>query len=82
MTVRAGDDWLEVDGTGGAPVPGGGVVRTHMDHRIAMAFLVLGLNAEEPVKVDDGEMIATSFPEFVPLMRGLGADIEELREDA
>ncbi len=47
-----------------------------------MAFLVLGLNAEEPVKVDDGEMIATSFPEFVPLMRGLGADIEELREDA
>ncbi len=82
VTVRAGDDWLEVDGTGGAPVPGGGVVRTHMDHRIAMAFLVLGLNAEEPVKVDDGEMIATSFPEFVPLMRGLGADIEELREDA
>ena len=82
VPVRAGDDWLEVDGTGGAPVPGGGVVRTHMDHRIAMAFLVLGLNAQEPVRVDDGEMIATSFPEFVPLMRGLGADIEELREEA
>ncbi len=82
VTVRAGEDWLEVDGTGGAPVPGGAVVRTHMDHRIAMAFLVLGLNAAAPVKVDDGEMIATSFPQFVSLMRGLGADIEELREEA
>ncbi len=82
VTVRSGADWLEVDGTGGKPVPGGALVRTHMDHRIAMAFLVLGLNAEAPVRVDDGEMIATSFPRFVSLMRGLGADIEELREEA
>ena len=68
-----GDDLL-VHGTGGR-VPGGGTVATHLDHRIAMAFLVLGLAADEPVTVDDGAMIATSFPTFVPLMRGLGAGI-------
>lgn len=54
---------------------GGGTVATHLDHRIAMSFLVLGLNAEKPVTVDDATMIATSFPEFMDLMRGLGADI-------
>lgn len=67
-----GDD-LIVSGTGGAR--GGGVVETHMDHRIAMAFLTLGLGSEEPVTVDDIGMIATSFPDFVPLMRGLGAQL-------
>jgi 3-phosphoshikimate 1-carboxyvinyltransferase len=46
-----------------------------MDHRIAMSFLVMGLAAARPVAVDDGAMIATSFPEFVPLMAGLGAEI-------
>ncbi len=66
-----GDDLL-VHGDGG-PVPGGGTVETHLDHRIAMAFLVMGLGAREPVTVDDGTMIATSFPSFLPLMRGLGA---------
>jgi 3-phosphoshikimate 1-carboxyvinyltransferase len=59
----------------GGRVPGGGTVRTHLDHRIAMAFLVMGLASEEPVTVDDGAMIATSFPTFVPLMRELGAGI-------
>ncbi|MDR0253546.1 MAG: 3-phosphoshikimate 1-carboxyvinyltransferase [Brucellaceae bacterium] len=54
---------------------GGGTVATHLDHRIAMSFLVLGLAAEKPVTVDDATMIATSFPEFMDLMRGLGADI-------
>ena len=49
---------------------------THLDHRIAMAFLVMGLAAQKPVTVDDQAMIATSFPEFMDLMRGLGADIE------
>jgi 3-phosphoshikimate 1-carboxyvinyltransferase len=57
-------------------VAGGASVTTHGDHRIAMSHLVLGLAAEEPVRVDEPGMIATSFPGFVALMRGLGADIE------
>ena len=57
-----GDD-LIVHGTGGAP-PGGGLVETHMDHRIAMAALVLGLITEQPVRVDDASFIDTSFPGF------------------
>jgi 3-phosphoshikimate 1-carboxyvinyltransferase len=69
-----GDDLL-VHGTGAA-VPGGGTVATHLDHRIAMAFLVMGLATTDPVTVDDGAMIATSFPDFIPLMRELGAAIE------
>jgi 3-phosphoshikimate 1-carboxyvinyltransferase len=58
---------------GGKGVPGGGVVATHLDHRIAMAFLTLGLGADRPVMVDDAGIIATSFPAFRPLMEGLGA---------
>jgi len=46
-----------------------------MDHRIAMAALVMGLASERPVKIDDARFIATSFPDFVPMMRGFGADI-------
>ena len=69
----AGDD-LTVHGTGGH-VPGGGTVATHLDHRIAMSFLVMGLAAREAVTVDDSAMIATSFPTFVPLMRQLGAEL-------
>jgi 3-phosphoshikimate 1-carboxyvinyltransferase len=67
-----GDD-LIVHGKG--RVPGGGTVATHMDHRIAMAFLVMGLASEQPVRVDDAAIIATSFPGFSALMRGLGADL-------
>lgn len=67
-----GDD-LIVQGQGGT-VGGGGLVETHMDHRIAMAFLTLGLGAAKPVTVDDVAMIATSFPGFVSLMIGLGAE--------
>jgi 3-phosphoshikimate 1-carboxyvinyltransferase len=63
---------LIVEGKGA--VKGGGVVETHMDHRIAMAFLTLGLGAREPVAVDDTTMIATSFPEFRALMTKLGAE--------
>jgi 3-phosphoshikimate 1-carboxyvinyltransferase len=66
-----GDD-LIVHGNGRAP--GGGLVETHMDHRIAMAALVLGLASEKPVKVDDAAFIATSFPGFVELMRSLGGE--------
>jgi 3-phosphoshikimate 1-carboxyvinyltransferase len=56
----------------GGMVEGGGMVETHLDHRIAMAFLVMGMAARKPVKVDDTTMIATSFPEFHDLMTGLG----------
>jgi 3-phosphoshikimate 1-carboxyvinyltransferase len=67
-----GDD-LIVHGKGRAL--GGGIVTTHMDHRIAMAAMVLGLASDRPVQIDDGTFIATSFPGFVELMRGLGADL-------
>jgi 3-phosphoshikimate 1-carboxyvinyltransferase len=67
-----GDD-LIVEGSG--RVAGGGAVTTHMDHRIAMAALVLGLASERPVRIDDGSFIATSFPGFVELMSSLGADL-------
>ena len=66
----SGDD-LYVEGRG--HVPGGGLVATHMDHRIAMSALVMGLAADKPVKVDDTAFIATSFPDFIPMMRSLGA---------
>ena len=56
---------------------GGAVVATAHDHRIAMSHLVLGLAAEQPVSVRDPEMIATSFPGFVELMNGLGAQIAQ-----
>jgi 3-phosphoshikimate 1-carboxyvinyltransferase len=61
---------------GAEVVYGGGLVKTQLDHRIAMAFLVLGLAAENPVKIDDGEAINTSFPEFVKLMQKIGAKID------
>ena len=62
----------------GGPVRGGATVVTHGDHRIAMSHLILGLAAAEPVTVDEPAMIATSFPGFVELMRGLGADIASI----
>ena len=67
-----GDD-LIVHGKG--RVPGGGLVATRMDHRIAMAFVVMGLVAEKPVRVDDAAIIATSFPGFTPLLRSIGAEL-------
>jgi 3-phosphoshikimate 1-carboxyvinyltransferase len=67
-----GDD-LVVHGRG--HVPGGGLVATHMDHRIAMSALVMGVASERPVKVDDAAFIATSFPGFADMMRRLGGDL-------
>ena len=74
VTVAESHDGLTVEGRS-CDVPGGGFVVTHMDHRIAMSFLVAGLAARAPIRVDDGSMIATSFPNFETLMRSLGADI-------
>jgi 3-phosphoshikimate 1-carboxyvinyltransferase len=73
VATRSGLDWLAVEG-GGAE--GGGVVATHLDHRIAMAFLVMGLASRKAPVIDDWRMIATSFPRFVELMNGLGCRIE------
>jgi 3-phosphoshikimate 1-carboxyvinyltransferase len=67
-----GDD-LIVNGKGPS-VAGGGTVATHMDHRLAMSALVMGLAAEKGVAVDDASFIATSFPDFTGLMRRMGAD--------
>ena len=72
VRVEVSGDDLIVEGRG--HVPGGGLVATHMDHRIAMSALVMGLAADKPVKVDDTAFIATSFPDFVPMMRSLGAE--------
>jgi 3-phosphoshikimate 1-carboxyvinyltransferase len=65
-----GDDMI-VHGKGRAP--GGGTVATHMDHRLAMSALIMGLASDKPVTADDTGFIATSFPTFAPMMRGLGA---------
>ena len=67
----SGDDMI-VEGKGF--VPGGGLVATYMDHRIAMSALVMGLASDAPIKVDDTAFIATSFPDFIPMMGGLGAE--------
>jgi 3-phosphoshikimate 1-carboxyvinyltransferase len=72
VTVEIEGDDLIVQGKG--TVAGGGDVATHMDHRIAMAALMMGLASDNPVRIDDSAFIATSFPGFVELMRSLGAD--------
>ena len=61
----------------GRPPPGEALVAAELDHRIAMSFLVLGMAAEKPVEIDDGNTIDTSFPGFAELMNGLGASIHE-----
>ncbi len=75
VTVEDGPDWWSVKGLGHGNVPGGMTAATHLDHRIAMSFLVMGLATQTPVAVDDGGPIATSFPIFEDLMGGLGATI-------
>jgi 3-phosphoshikimate 1-carboxyvinyltransferase len=75
VMVRVEGDSLTVEGKGG--IRGGGLVATHLDHRIAMAFLTAGLASDEPIMVDDTAMIATSFPEFCGILQDLGARFEE-----
>jgi len=74
IAATAENDTLIVRGAG--RVPGGGTVTTHLDHRIAMAFLILGLASEHPVTVDDTGMVATSYPDFRASLEGLGAAFE------
>ena len=73
--VEEGEDWLAVRGTG-APPEGDARIAVNLDHRIAMAFLVLGMASREGIVVDDASPIETSFPGFASLMNGLGARIE------
>jgi 3-phosphoshikimate 1-carboxyvinyltransferase len=76
VAVEDGPDWWIVQGRGPGGVAGGVTVATHLDHRIAMSFLCAGLASDQPITVDDAGPIATSFPVFEPLMRGLGADLD------
>jgi 3-phosphoshikimate 1-carboxyvinyltransferase len=76
VDCEEGKDWLLVRGSPEGRGLGGGTVETGLDHRIAMSFLVMGLAAETAVTVDDAGTIAESFPQFLDLMRGLGAEIE------
>ncbi len=78
ITVEDGPDWWIVKGSGHGNVAGGATCASHLDHRIAMSFMVLGMASNAPVAVDDGSPIATSFPIFEPLMATLGARMSRL----
>lgn len=73
--VEETEDGLIIDGTGGDPLPGGGTIAAKLDHRIAMSFVVAGLVSRAPVTIDDMAPVATSFPTFTTLLRGLGATL-------
>ena len=75
IVVGEDEDTLIVHGRGPGGMPGGATCAVHLDHRIAMAFLVAGMAAQRPVSVDDAAPIVTSFPLFEGLMQGLGADL-------
>ncbi len=75
VTIEEDEDTLIVHGMGADGVPGGGTCATHLDHRIAMSFMCLGMATQKPVSIDDGGPIATSFPIFERLMSELGAQI-------
>lgn len=76
VEVEETEDGFIVQGCAGA-VPGGGLVETHHDHRIAMSALVMGTASQAPVSIDDAAMIATSYPDFMTHMATLGADIRK-----
>lgn len=73
--VEETEDGLIIDGTGGDPLPGGATIAAKLDHRIAMSFVVAGLVSRAPVTIDDMAPVATSFPTFTTLLRGLGAPL-------
>jgi 3-phosphoshikimate 1-carboxyvinyltransferase len=79
VETESGDDWLAIQGCGGPP-PGpapDAAVATHLDHRIAMSFVIMGLAAQKPVTIDDAAMIDTSYPGFVAQMSELGASLTD-----
>jgi 3-phosphoshikimate 1-carboxyvinyltransferase len=80
VKLEMGEESLTIHGTG-KPPRGGALIETALDHRIAMSFLALGLVTAEPITIDDGSPILTSFPGFTDLMNGLGARIEEVQPD-
>ncbi|MFD3191209.1 3-phosphoshikimate 1-carboxyvinyltransferase [Sedimentitalea sp. HM32M-2] len=80
VAVEDGEDWWSVTGHGPGSVAGGATCASHLDHRIAMSFLVMGMAAQNPVSVDDGSPIATSFPIFGTLMTALGAQLHRPSE--
>ena len=71
--VEEREDGLVVEGTGGAPFPGGAMIATRLDHRVAMAFAVAGLASARPITIDDVTPVATSFPTFDDVLANLGA---------
>jgi len=77
VRIEEDEDTLIVHGMGAGGVAGGARTATHLDHRIAMSFLILGMAAQKPVSVDDASPIATSFPMFTPLMTALGAALRD-----
>jgi 3-phosphoshikimate 1-carboxyvinyltransferase len=74
VDLEMGEDSLTIHGTG-TPPQGGATINAHLDHRIAMSFLILGTVTQRPIIIDDASPIRTSFPDFVELMSALGADI-------
>ncbi len=74
VVTASTEDSLTVEGRGADGVEGGAQVATHLDHRIAMSFLVMGMASANPVLIDDARPVATSFPNFTTLMGSLGAD--------
>ena len=76
VSVDEGEDWWVVKGNGAGSVKGGSTCQTFLDHRIAMSFLTLGLSSQKYIEIDDYSPINTSFPNFIQLMRGLGANLE------
>ena len=78
VEIDEGEDWFAIKGLGAEGVPGGARAEARLDHRIAMSFLICGMAAKEPVSVDDAGPIATSFPIFMELMGGLGAQLDRV----
>ncbi|MEM9320321.1 MAG: 3-phosphoshikimate 1-carboxyvinyltransferase [Pseudomonadota bacterium] len=78
VAAKDSADWWAVDGQGPGSVPGGALAKTHLDHRIAMSFLVAGLASQQPIGIDDVGPVATSFPAFLDLMRKLGAEFRKI----